>query len=86
MTDYEQNESNQRQHHEALKQQEEMAALVLRHEYTLFSMLKPKLYVDGKQWCCLYGYDLQVGIAGFGETPYMAVMAWRNEWHKKLKK
>ena len=28
---------------------------------------------DGDQWCALYGEDLQVGVAGFGETKVDAI-------------
>ena len=55
-----------------------------REEYNLFSMLKPSIQIDGNQWCVLYGKDLQSGIAGFGETPYKAVLDWNKEWNKSL--
>ena len=29
-------------------------------------------YKDGNKWCVLYGDDLAVGIAGFGDTPLKA--------------
>lgn len=31
-------------------------------------------YKDGGQWCVLYGDDLQSGIAGFGDTPSLAML------------
>lgn len=38
---------------------------------------------DGDKWCCLYGDDLMVGVAGFGDTPQQACWdfdrAWANE-------
>lgn len=37
---------------------------------------------DGNQWCVLYGENLQVGIAGFGDTPYKAMQAFEDEFHK----
>jgi len=76
-------ESSQRQHYETLLHQEEMNLIVEKEEYNLFSMLKPKLYQDGNQWCCLYGEDLQIGIAGFGDSPYLAILDWNGEWYKK---
>lgn len=30
-------------------------------------------FPDGGMWCVLWGKDLQVGIAGFGKTPYEAI-------------
>ena len=45
-------------------------------------LLKPKLSIDGNQWCALYGENLQDGVAGFGDTPEAAFAdfdkAWRN--------
>lgn len=32
-----------------------------------------RLVLDGDQWCALLGEDLQKGIAGFGQTPALAV-------------
>lgn len=37
---------------------------------------------DGNQWCVLYGDNLQVGIAGFGDTPYKAMLAFEDKFHK----
>ena len=59
-----------------------MNVIVEQEEYNLFAMLKPKLTKDGNQWCVLYGDDLQVGIAGFGDTPYKAILDWNAQWHK----
>ena len=57
------------------------AAQVLSQEIasyhaTWHSVLKPRLFKDGNAWCALYGDDLQVGIAGFGDTPALALMAF----------
>ena len=40
-------------------------------------------FKDGNQWCCLYGRDLMSGIAGFGDTPYLAAVNLYNELNKK---
>jgi len=37
---------------------------------------------DGNKWCCLLGDDLQVGIAGFGDTPAEAAKAFDKAWHE----
>ena len=76
-------ESSQRQHFEMLKHQDIMAAVVERAEWNLFSLLKPTLTRDGNQWCVLHGKDLQTGIAGFGESPYKAVLDWNKNMYKK---
>ena len=41
-----------------------------------FHMMKPKLFLDGDQWCCLYGENIQEGLAGFGNTPEKAAYAF----------
>ena len=80
--DYEQIESSQRQHHEVVRHQEALIEATTGADYKQFSMLKPKLYKDGNQWCCLLGENIQEGIVGFGETPHKAVMDWNGAWHK----
>ena len=34
---------------------------------------KISIQKDGNRWCILWGKNLQEGIAGFGDTPAMAV-------------
>lgn len=48
-------------------------------------LFKPKLYVDGNQWCAVYGDDIQNGVAGFGDSPSKAMTDFDNEWVKNLK-
>lgn len=55
-----------------------------REEYNLFALLKPRIFIDGDVWCVLYGDNLQDGVAGFGETPYLAVIDWSKSWNMKL--
>ena len=50
----------------------------------LFATLKPSIQIDGNQWCVLYGDDLQVGIAGFGDSPHLAIMDFNSQWYKSL--
>lgn len=82
MTESEHIESGQRQFHQDVEHQSKMNILVEQEEYNLFALLKPKLYKDGSQWCCLYGDNIQDGIAGFGDTPYKAILAFNKEWHE----
>ena len=79
-------ESSQRQHNEKLRHEYEMSTIAMENNMKLFSMLKPKLTIDGDQWCCLYGEDLRVGIAGFGDSTYKAIQNWNQEWYKKIQK
>lgn len=37
-----------------------------------FLMLRAKLFIDGNQWCALYGDNIQDGVCGFGDTPIQA--------------
>jgi hypothetical protein len=53
-------------------------------DFNLFAMLKPSIKIDGNQWCVLYGEDLQSGIAGFGNSPYLAIVDFEKSWYKSL--
>ena len=55
-------------------------------EHALFAQLKPSLKKDGDQWCVLYGDNLQEGVAGFGDSPRDAVIAFNEEWYKPIPK
>ncbi len=39
-------------------------------------LFRPALLQDGDQWCALLGDDLQEGVAGFGDTPALAMAAF----------
>ena len=67
-----------------IEHQKRLNIIIQTAEYNLFSILKPKLYRDGNQWCCLYGEDIQEGICGFGESPYKAIMDWNNSFFKSI--
>jgi hypothetical protein len=49
-------------------------------------LFRPKLSIDGDQWCALYGDNLQEGVAGFGNSPAEAMYDFDKEWFKKLPK
>ena len=59
-------------------------AVIEAAEYSRFAMLKPTLLQDGNMWICCLGDNLQVGIAGVGETPYLAIIDWNKAFHKKV--
>ena len=49
--------------------------------YTEPSILyRPKIFKDGDRWCCLYGDNIQEGIAGWGDTPYRACCEFDTIW------
>jgi len=41
-------------------------------------ILKLVPYIDGDKWCVLYGDNLQVGISGFGDSPWAAMSAFHD--------
>lgn len=49
------------------------------------AVYRPGLTIDGNQWCALYGLNLQDGVAGFGDSPHDAMIAFDKEWYAKLK-
>lgn len=63
--------------------QEQMIAVA--HEWQRPSvLLRPRVYIDGSQWCALYGDDLQNGVAGFGASPDAAMRDFDQVWHRKF--
>lgn len=48
-----------------------------------FVLLKPALSSDGNQWGALYGENIQVGVAGFGDTPDAASRDFDKNWGTK---
>lgn len=48
-----------------------------------FTVLRPKIYPDGNQWCALYGDNLQDGVCGFGDTPEAAAAAFDKAWNSQ---
>lgn len=48
------------------------------------AIFKPLVFVDGNQWCALYGVNLQDGVAGFGDSPAEAMADFDAEWSRKL--
>ena len=45
---------------------------------------KPRLFIDGSQWCALFGENIQEGVVGFGDSPDEAMWAFDAAWRKKL--
>jgi hypothetical protein len=82
-SDYWYSKSSREANHMDLQQEGAMTILIEQQEYGLFAMLKPKLTKDGGQWCALYGENLQEGIAGFGDTPYLAILDFNKAFNKK---
>lgn len=57
------------------------AAQQAAYEHMRPSVLyRPSIALDGTMWCALYGEDLMNGVAGFGETPAAAMVAFDLAW------
>jgi hypothetical protein len=48
------------------------------------AIYRPALSIDGNQWCALYGENLQDGVAGFGDSPALAMDDFDANWTKSL--
>jgi hypothetical protein len=44
-------------------------------------LMRPRLTVDGGQYCALYGENLADGVAGFGATPAEAMADFDRNWY-----
>lgn len=47
-------------------------------------LFRPRLYIDGNQWCALYGENIQDGVAGFGKSPADAMNDFDRNWNSSL--
>jgi hypothetical protein len=60
-----------------------MTAETMQQEYCRPAVVfKPRIFMDGDQWCALYGDDLQNGVAGFGDSPDKAMRAFDAAWYE----
>lgn len=50
------------------------------------AVYRPRLTIDGNQWCALYGDNLHEGVAGFGDSPGSAMYDFDRQWEKRLQK
>lgn len=72
------------QHQQDYVHEAQMNLLVERQEYQKFEMLRPKVSIDGNKWCVLYGENLQDGVAGFGDTLYLAILDFNTAFQTKV--
>ena len=47
-------------------------------------MYRPSIFKDGYLWCALYGDDLQSGVAGFGQSPALAMADFDKNWFAEI--
>ena len=65
-------------HHAQIVSQEfANAAYEMQRPSVLF---RPKVFIDGNQWCALYGENIQDGVAGFGPAPDAAMRDFDKNW------
>jgi hypothetical protein len=48
------------------------------------AIYRPKVFMDGRAWCVLYGDNLQDGVAGFGDSPANAMWDFDKNWNAQL--
>lgn len=48
------------------------------------AVYRPKIFMDGNQWCALYGENLQDGVCGFGDSPEKAMQDFDKSWFESL--
>jgi hypothetical protein len=55
----------------------------VQHQMVRPSVLfRPTITKDGNAWIALLGPDIQVGVAGCGDTPEDAMLAFDDAWYK----
>jgi hypothetical protein len=73
---------------ESIAHEARMAGNAIRVAASLYErpsvVFRPKLSIDGNQWCALYGENIQVGVAGFGASPADAMWDFDKNWATKL--
>ena len=60
------------------------SAAIEAEEMNLVALLRPRVFMDGDKWCVLYGDDLMNGVAGFGDSPIIAVYDFNKAWRKPI--
>lgn len=71
--------------YETLIQQSRHNAAIEAEEMNLVALLRPRISLDGDKWCVLYGDNIQDGVAGFGDSPILAVYDFNHAWRRKVK-
>lgn len=82
--EYWMNRANQDTVNNNLTQEAQMNYWALKQDLALAESLKPRFFIDGDKWCCLYGENIQDGVAGFGDSPHEAMTDWNNQFQAKL--
>lgn len=67
-----------------LVHQSKMNAAITAEEFAIVASIKPRLFRDDNQWCMLWGENLRDGVAGFGDSPILAMYDFNKSWSKKI--
>ena len=74
--------ANSINHFESIQHQEKLNLIISEQELLLVKTFGLKPFKDGDSWCVLLGDNLQIGIAGFGETPLKAIINFNANFNK----
>lgn len=66
---------------ETLLHQQRMELAIVEAELVFVKAYGLVPFKDGNQWCVLLGSNLQEGIAGFGNTPQQAIVAFNKAFY-----
>jgi len=47
-------------------------------------LYRPRIAIDGNMWGAVYGDNIQEGVAGFGESPALAMADFDKNWNARL--
>lgn len=43
-------------------------------------LMRPQVFMDGNSWIALYGENIQEGVTGCGDSPYLACVDFDRHW------
>ena len=82
MSDYQQIESSQRQHNEAMEHESRYRAAQIAEELAVFVALKPTIKIENDKWCVRLGSS--VCLTGFGKSPIEAIRDFNATIYKQF--
>lgn len=74
--------ANSIDHHQRIQHDAKLNVLYDEQNLVLVKTYNLIPFKDGNQWCVLLGKNIQEGIAGFGETPYKAILDFNGAFHR----
>lgn len=72
-------------HYESLQHQAKLDYHLTKSQLVFIVAFNLKPYMDGNQWCILLGENIQEGVFGCGNSPFLAINNFNNEMYKSLK-